>query len=230
MSTVLTGLTALATLAGTGCVINDTEDSAFRAFWSLEYVGGGSVGCGHADVPEVSVVARHLGNNSPFPFKFPCDEGAGMTSVLPLGQYEVTLSALNSAREEVSRITGGPWEIRRHGITDLTPPIVFEVQSWSLTWAISRNLPGGAMRPAGCAEVGAKWVRLITQLGNKDRTQIDWPCEGGAGVSGAIQVGSYGAQVALLDAAQNTLSSTQVMNYPVNGTDRATLSVIFDVR
>src|SRR4029453_12148425 len=87
----LAGLTAMS-LGPLGCVVEDADDSAFEFNWDLAYVADGRVSCDDAGTPTVQLDARNLQTNVVYPTKSSCAQFISRTDVLPLGQYEVTLS------------------------------------------------------------------------------------------------------------------------------------------
>jgi hypothetical protein len=202
------------TLGAVGCVIEEADDSAFLVSWDLAYVdNGGRVNCEDAGTPTVSLQARHLNTGSTYVGEFDCGSLRGITQVLPHGQYEATLSLLDDQKRPVSQITGGPFAVHRHGLTEL-PLIEFQVQTWELAWVLVRDL-GGAMRPASCAEAGVHTVELETQLASEPREKYEFPCEDGDGITQAIRTGTYAYQVRLLDAGGQVLTETDVKSYKV---------------
>jgi hypothetical protein len=233
----LAGLTVMS-LGPLGCVVEDTDDSAFVAQWRVAYVaGGGVVSCEDAGTPTVRLKARNLRSGAMYTANFPCDARSGITDVLPVGDYEVELALLDNftnpdgtkVGRPVSQITGGPWAVRRHGLTDLDP-IEFQVQVFEIDWILVRNAAGAAMRSVMCEEAGATMVELDTQLGNEAHEKFRWPCADGGGVTQAIRVGNYANQVRLLNAANGVLSETNVMSMKVGETERPSIEVQFDLR
>jgi hypothetical protein len=212
---------------GAGCVIDETDDSAFAVAWDLVYVEEqGRVTCEDAGTPWVSIQARHLYTNSLYTGEFDCSALQGITQVLPHGPYEATLSLLDQQRRPVSLISG-PFDIHRHGLTEL-PEIQFQIQTWELEWILIQTTPGG-QRSASCAEVGARTVELETQLASEPREKYIFPCEDGGGISQAIRTGTYAYQVRLLDGAGAPISETLVMSYRVPDRNQALLQVSFEV-
>ncbi len=122
----LAGLTMMS-LGPVGCVVEDTDDSALVAQWRVAYVAGGPVSCEDAGTPTVRLRARNIRSGAMYTANFPCQAGSGITDVLPVGDYEVELALLDNfvnpdgtkAGRPVSQIIGGPWAVRRHGLTDL---------------------------------------------------------------------------------------------------------------
>jgi hypothetical protein len=233
----LAGLTMMS-LGPLGCVVEDTDDSALVAQWRVAYVaGGGVVGCEDAGTPTVRLRARNIRSGAMYTANFPCSAGSGITDVLPVGDYEVELALLDNfvnpdgtkGGRPVSQITGGPWAVRRHGLTNLDP-IEFQVQVFEIDWILVRNVAGQAMRSVMCEEAGATTVELDTQLGNEAHEKFRWPCADGGGVTQAIRVGNYANQVRLLGAGGAVLSETNVMPMRVVETERPAISVQFDLR
>jgi hypothetical protein len=223
----LAGFTTLS-LASAGCVISDADDSALIFDWGLQYVGDGSVSCDDAGTPTVTLDAEHVQTRNKYTRSFPCIDRRGSSGVLPLGPYSVSISLKDRLGRPVSAIGGGIAEIHRHGLTDLGT-ILFQIQTWELTWSINRRSPDGNLVSVGCSEVGGQTVQLVTQLGEEDREMFSFRCEDRAGITQAIRTGSYGAQVKLLNTAGQVISQTDPMNYPVTADRRAALSITFDV-
>ena len=233
----LAGLTMMS-LGPLGCVVEDTDDSALVAEWRVAYVaGGGVVDCEAAGTPTVRLRARNIRSGAMYTANFPCQASSGITDVLPVGDYEVELALLDNfvnpdgtkAGRPVSQITGGPWAVRRHGLTYLER-IEFQVQVFEIDWILVRNVPGQAMRSVMCEEAGATTVELDTQLGNEAKEKFRWPCADGGGITQAIRVGNYANQVRLLGAGGAVLSETNVMPMKVVETERPAISVQFDLR
>jgi hypothetical protein len=230
----LAGLTAMS-LGPLGCVVEDTDDSAFVAQWRVAYVaGGGPVSCEDAGTPTVRLRARNIRSGAQYTANFPCTAGAGITEVLPVGDYEVELALLDSftnadgtkAGRPVSQITGGPWAVRRHGLTNLDP-IEFQVQVFEIDWILVNTTTNKSVM---CETAGATTVELDTQLGNEAHEKFRWACSDGGGVTQAVRVGNYANQVRLLNAAGTVLSETNVMPMKVIETERPAISVQFDLR
>ncbi len=216
------------TLGAVGCVIEEADDSAFETAWDLAYVDNqGRVNCEDAGTPWVSLQARHLHTNSLYTGEFSCEAMRGLSQVLPHGPYEATLSLLDEQKRPVSLITGGPFDIHRHGLTQL-PDIEFQVQTWELEWILIRTTPGG-QRSGTCAEIGARTVELETQLASEPHEKYSFPCEDGGGITQAIRTGTYAYQVRLLDGAGAKISETLVMSYRVPDANQARLQVSFEV-
>jgi hypothetical protein len=204
------------TLGAVGCVIEEPDDSAFLATWDLAYVDeGGRVTCDDAGTPTVSLHARHLNTGSTYVGEFPCSSLRGISQVLPHGQYEATLALLDSKKRPVSQISG-PFDIRRHGLTEL-PLIEFQVQAWELAWTLVRQV-GERTQFTTCREAGVHTIELETQLANEPREKFSFPCEDGIGITEAIRTGVYAFQFRLLDAGGNTLFEDDVMSYEVEPT------------
>jgi hypothetical protein len=214
-------------LGAVGCVIEEADDSAFLVSWDLAYVGEGSrVNCEDAGTPTVSLQARHLNTGATYVGEFPCSSLRGISQVLPHGQYEATLSLLDDRGRPVSLIQGGPFNIHRHGLTEL-PLIEFQVQAWELAWVLVRAIGPTSTRIASCAEGGVHTVELETQLASEPREKYTFPCEDGAGITQAIRTGTYAYQVRLLDAAGTMLTETEVKSYRVPDTLPAYLMETF---
>ena len=233
----LAGLTVMS-LGPLGCVVEDTDDSALVAQWRVAYVAeGGVVSCEDAGTPTVRVSAKNIRSGAMYTFDFPCGAGSGITDVLPVGAYEVTLALLDGFRtpdgvmagRPVSQITGGPWEVRRHGLTALDA-IEFQVQVFEVDWILVKNVPGMGMRSVTCTEVGAATVELSAQLASEPAEKFRWACADGGGITQAIRVGNYANQVRLLNAMNLPLSETNVMPVRVVGTERPAITVQFDLQ
>jgi hypothetical protein len=222
----LAGLTVMS-LGPLGCVVEDADDSAFVFEWQVAYVDRVAVSCANAGTPFVQLDARNLHTGAIYPTKPSCELGRARTDVLPLGQYEVTLSLLDAQGRPVSQITDGPFEIGRYDLTFLQP-IEFRVQAIDIAW---RLLPAGGSGFVTCGQVGARTVELLTQLGTENPETLDtFPCEAGGGVTPAIRVGNYRYQARLLDNAGRPLSETTMLPLQVGGDQLSALDVDFTVR
>jgi hypothetical protein len=216
------GLTAMV-LAGSACVVDDADDSAFLVDWSVALVGGGAVSCEAAETPNVVLDAEHLQTRAKYQKIFPCAAGRGVSDVLPLGPYSFTLSLRDPENRPLSSISG-QGEVHRHGLTDLEI-VVFEVQAWRLTWLVEK-----AGRLASCAQAGGKTVEFTFLRSGDEKPVVDlYECGPGGGVSPAIRTGNYGVEVRLLDAANNPLSLIKPMQFQVLGDRPAAISFVFEV-
>lgn len=235
----LAGLTVMS-LGPLGCVVEDTDDSAFVARWRVAYVAdGGAVSCEDAGTPTVRLRARNIRTQATYNADFPCDATSGITDVLPVGDYEVTLALLDDFRapdgtkagRPVSQITGGPWAIRRHGLTALDA-IEFQVQAFELEWLLVRNA-GGTMQSVSCQEAGATHVLFETRLASEDKETFRFDCREGGGITQAIRVGTYAGQVKLVNRVgtmDTVISETPVMAVQVDEKGRPAIQVLFELR
>ena len=146
--------------------------------------------------------------------EFACSALRGISQVLPHGQYEATLSLLDEQKRPVSEITGGPFNIHRHGLTELPLDRVPGPGLGAGLGAGRRH--GGGTRPAPPArEAGVRTVELETQLASEPREKYTFPCEDGDGITQAIRTGIYAYQLRLLDAGGQVAHETNVMSYEV---------------
>ena len=218
---------ALLSLGSVGCVIDETDDSAFQLSWGLEYVGGGAAQCDLAGTPTVRLQARHLRNGNIQTQTFDCGRGAAVTPVLPVGPYEVTVSLLDRQSRPVSAIQG-EFDVRRHGLTGLGH-VVFKVQIFEFSWILVQQMAGGASRPLSCAQAGATSVELITQLASEAPEMFAFPCEQGEGVTEAVRLGSYAFWGRLINRAGQVIDETGVGAAAVGGQERPALGAEFIV-
>jgi hypothetical protein len=222
----LAGLTAMS-LGPLGCVVEDADDSAFVFNWEVAYVADGRVSCVDAGTPFVQMDARNLHTGAVYSTKSSCDLGSARTDVLPLGQYEVMLSLLDAKSRPVSQTVLGPYEVNRY---DLTPvqPVQFQVQTFQLDWNL---VTAGAQDFLTCAQVGARTVELITQLGTEEPEKFVFACEDGGGITQAIRVGRYAWRARLLDAAGQALADNGLRFFDVGGSAPALLDpIVYTVR
>lgn len=219
----LFGLTSVG-LALSGCVISDADDSAFVFDWGLQYVQGEAVSCDDAGTKTVTLEVEHVNTRVRRSIDFSCRDGRGVTPVLPLGPYNVAISLKDGQGRQVSAISGGVAEISRHGLTDLGT-ILFQIQSWNLAWSVVKRGVG----PVACGQADAKTVQLVTQLGSEPQETFTFPCDDRAGITTAIRTGSYGVEVKLLNSAGSVISQVTGMTFVATGTERASITLTFEV-
>jgi hypothetical protein len=210
---LLAGLTTVL-LGGAGCGDGGGGSSTIRVRWDIAYLDGQATTCAAADTPNVGLVALNLDTGKPYPFKFACGTGFGVTDKVPTGFYKLTLSLLNRTDQEVAVVEFPQIETRRNGVTepDLAP---FDIQAWHLQWAVQiEPAAGGNARASRCEEVGGTDVELTWQLGGAAPQIVTFPCPRYEGISPAIGTGFYQAQVRLLAGTQE-LSSTGFMGKDV---------------
>lgn len=219
----LLGLAAGASIAASGCVVGDggNSDSSFVVDWSLAYVGSNeAVECDEAGTPTVDLDIQNLQTKEINHTPYTCMAHAARSPVFPPGQYEVAISLKDAAGNVVST-NSGQFGLQRRQTTDLGS-LVFGIQSFELFWSIRK-----ANATAGCDQVGAKSVRLSTQLPSQTMpTTYLFPCASGQGQTTAIPLGTYAVQVELLDAANQPLGQVLSMTVPVTDKARASLEPI----
>jgi hypothetical protein len=191
-----------------GCVIDETDDSAFEFQWLLEYVGGGAAVCDSTGTPSVQMQARHKQTGNIQTFTWDCNAGAGVTPVLPLGAYDVNIGLLDRKGRAVSAIEG-EFEVRRHGLANLGR-ILFKVQIFEFSWVIVREPQGAPSMALNCNQAGAHSVEMVTQLASEPPESFSFACEQGEGVTEAIRLGTYTFQGRLLNRANQVLTETGV--------------------
>jgi hypothetical protein len=191
-----------------GCVIDETDDSAFEFQWQLEYVGGGTAACENSGTPSVRMQTRHTQTANAQTFTWDCSAGAGVTPVLPLGLYDVNIALLDRQGRPVSAIEG-QFEVRRHGLANLGR-ILFKVQIFEFSWTIVREPPGASAMALNCGQAGAHSVEMVTQLASEPQESFTFTCEQGEGVTEAIRLGTYTFQGRLLNRAGQVLDETGV--------------------
>jgi hypothetical protein len=197
---------------------------AFVMEWSLGRVGaGGPVGCEEAGTPMVRLALRHLVSSMVVTERFPCAAGAGVISTLPTGDYEVTAALEDQQRRAVSQFVSGPYTVRPG------PPsrqrIEFQIQSFEIDWVLVR---GSAALT--CAAAGAEVVQLTAQLGSESPETFRFPCQAATGETTAIRLGQYNLRLQLRSGTDSVLSETAAMPLRVAESERAAVSVVFEVR
>jgi hypothetical protein len=194
---------------GAGCVgDDDDEDSALAVTWDLRYVGGVNVplDCAGADTPTVRLDIRGRRRGEVLSFDFPCTDRRGLTTRLTPDYYDLQLSLLDRKGVPISALTGES-EVRRHGTT-LLPAVVFDVQSWLVSWTFVIEGAGGVMRSASCAEVGVKTVAFEATLAGESPLTFPFDCQPGLGVTTGVRIGNWSYQLKLIDAAGQPLVDT----------------------
>jgi hypothetical protein len=130
-----------------------------------------------------------------------------MTGAVPSGTYDLTI-ALKTPDGTVAASQDGTFNVPRRGVVE-TGMVLFEIQAWRVSWSIVKN-----NAPSSCDQVGAKSVRLTTQLPSQTQPVVFmWPCIDGSGISTAVPIGIYSVKVELLDAANNAVSATSPMTF-----------------
>jgi len=190
--------------------------------WSLVYVGSSNmIPCDQAGTTAVELTMTNMSTSAPpVTDVFPCAAGMGRSRALQPGNYDVTAALETAAGRVVSGATGR-FAVAPGSLTD-TGDLVFEIQSFELSWSLSR----GNMAVA-CDQVGARNVNLITQVaGEPAPTTYLFPCNDGSGTTTAVPVGTYTIQVQLLDGSGQSLSETTPMMFVASATMRAVLPPI----
>jgi hypothetical protein len=210
-------------LGASGCV-DGGNHPAFTVGWQTVFVNSNTpVSCQDAGTPMVELTMTNLSTHRTTVNKFPCDARGGESESLPAGRYEVKIALKNQAGMEVSN-NAGEFNLVRDGLTDLQV-IVFEIQSFQLSWSLAHN----GMSVA-CQEVDAKTVNLVTRLNSDPEVVYSFPCAAGSGFSPAILIGTYSVRPQLLSSTGAVLRQFDPMTVPVNDADRAVLTpVVFDL-
>jgi hypothetical protein len=220
----LFGLVAL--LGSSGCIIeDDDDDSAFTVGWALLYVGTeDQPTCEEAGTPTVRLTMQRRATRETFTDDFACSLGGGRSRTLPTGEYEVRIALLTREGKEASNRVG-TFTIFRQGFTDLGV-IGFNIQAFHISWILTRG-----SRSVACPDVDGRTVQLDTRLGSDPVVVYEFPCTAHAGVTTAIQLGTYAVGVRLLNSAGAVLWQNDVpMNVPVSGDRLAILpEVTFDL-
>jgi hypothetical protein len=222
----LFGVAGIMALSSAGCIIGDTDDSAFVVDWDLMYVPPASnpnevvsPSCADAHTPNVDLDVTNRKSGATHHETFKCTDGGGRSQELPVGTYDVTVSLKNDSGRSVSA-TAGQFDILRRGLTDLGS-LAFGIQSFRMNWTLARGNAG-----VTCESVNAKTVTLTAMLGSEPMMAIDFPCNSYAGQTPAIPTGTYSVRVQLFNASGGLLSEVGAMTVPVNGSVRADLPAI----
>jgi hypothetical protein len=222
----LFGVAAAASLSTAGCIIGDTDDSAFVVDWDLMYVPPANnpnevmtPTCAEAHTPTVDLDITPRQGGAAHHESFKCADGGARSQKLSTGLYDVTVSLKNDLGRSVSA-TSGQFEIVRRGLTDLGS-LAFGIQSFRMAWTLARGAAG-----VSCEAVNAKTVTLTAMLGSEPMMAIDFPCNAYGGQTPAIPTGVYSVRVQLLNAAGAVLSDISAMTVRVDGSVRADLPPI----
>jgi hypothetical protein len=210
-----------------GCVIDETDDSAFAFNWQLEYVGGGRAACDSSGTPTVHMQVRHTQTANTQAFTWECNAGSAVTPVLPLGQYDVTIGLLDRLGRPVSAIEGR-FEVRRHGLAQLGS-ILFKVQIFEFSWVLVREPMNAPAQSLNCNQAGAYTVEFITQLASEEKESFSFPCEQGEGTTEAIRLGTYAFQGRLLNRANQVIYETGIGDVRATPNERPQLAARFIV-
>jgi hypothetical protein len=178
----------------------DGAAGAFRVEWQLVWVGGArQVACEEARVVTVVLEGAATGGGT-FRDEFPCGAGSGVTEALPHGPYSVRLSLVDAAGlvlgSQQGMFTAGA------GTFDLGT-VVFELQSFQLSWTLKR-----AGRTISCADANASTVVLQSRREMEPPVSYQFPCPDGMGVTTAILPGSYAIDLRLIDTGGRVLWKT----------------------
>jgi hypothetical protein len=213
-------------VGSSGCIIGDTDDSAFVVDWALMYVPPAgnpdevvTPSCQEAHTPTVDLDIVNRSTRATHHASFKCSEGGARSQVLPVGTYDVTVALKNDLGKSMSAATNTA-DIVRRGLTDLGS-LAFGIQSFRMAWTLARGSAG-----VSCEQAGAKTVVLTAMLGGEPMMSLDFPCNAYAGISPAIATGTYSLRVQLLGNSGAVLSDIPAMTWPVNGKVRADLPPI----
>jgi hypothetical protein len=215
-------------LGASGCV--EADHPAFTVGWDLQFLPaadqqtGARVSCQDAGTPTVELTMTNLSSKRISVNKFPCDARGAQSEQLPTGRYTVRIGLRNQAGVEVSN-NEGEFNLVGGGLTDLGV-IVFEIQSFQISWSIHRG--GNSL---ACQDVGATDVNLVTRLNSEPEIVYSFPCAAGAGFSPAILVGTYSVKPQLVSGNGAILREFLPMTVPVDDTHRAVLTPVeFDLQ
>jgi hypothetical protein len=210
-------------LGASGCV--EADHPAFTVGWTSVFVGTNTgISCQNAGTPTVELTMTNANSNRPTVNRFACDARGGTSEELPVGPYAVHIGLKNQAGVEVSS-NEGDFNLVGGGLTDLGV-IIFEIQSFQLSWSISR---GG--RSAACGDVGATTVNLLTRRNSEPEVVYTFPCTAGSGFTPAIMSGTYSVKPQLVGAGGAILREYDPMTIPVNDSQLAVLTpVVFELQ
>jgi hypothetical protein len=189
---------------------------AMTVSWNLVYVGSNApVGCTAAGTPTVVLTVTSSGG-APIPTSASCDSKMLTTPPLVAGRYDVRIELKDAAGVVVSS-NQGIFDAQPASLTDLGV-VTFEIQSFQLSWSLSRG-----RQALACADVGATTVELTARLAGAE-TKYSFPCAAGQGATPAILVGSYQIGIRLLGVGGAVLwEAATPMNVNVSPNDRAVL-------
>jgi hypothetical protein len=229
------------TLAGTGCIVNETHSpsggyrgssrdsgggtapsgppvatgsGALGVRWGLAYLDGNPTDCQAADTPTVLLHAT-LSNGARYNASFPCTAGGGVATALPGGVYDLTLELLDAHDRPVSTVSRDDVPVFDGTTSEAGGVAVLAVQAWDLAWTIAIVHRNGASSPASCGDVGAASIRFVAQLGGESADVYELPCNDYSALSTAIRPGNYQVQMQLIDYQGRRLSETDPLAFPV---------------
>jgi hypothetical protein len=171
------------------------SNGQFALQWGLVWVGvpNFGIGCEQAGTPTIVLRATDARGQTTVD-RFPCSDRGGRSSVLPPGTYDLVVSVLDE-KGTVLASASLPHPLIIGQVTDLGQ-IVFELQSFHITWDILR-----AGQRATCADVGGQMVQLVTRLAGGPEVIHSFPCTDGGATTEAIPMGIYAVSVRLIGAA-----------------------------
>ena len=201
----LTALLSAMLLQVAGCIITTDDDpvgASFDVAWQL------SDGCPTSDAA-AEVIAQDRATNERFTDIYNCVDGAGVTALLPLGDYDVWV--------EITDFNGDTLLAQSNSVSaslnvdgDIVPVSIAAFPGsagfFGLTWSLVDDSSGAALT---CADVFSGGVALTATLANTtDFVDNVWDCEDGQGVTAPIALGTYTVVVSVLDESDLSLGDS----------------------
>jgi hypothetical protein len=194
------------------------DGASFAVSWGVQWFGSPApVGCAQARTPTV-VLRMTDRSNQVFVDRFSCSALKGQTRQLAPGPYLFDMSIED---ERGQRLGYSMWHLDLvAGQTNDLGLQGFEVQSFAVSWALTR---GG--QPLTCAAAGAKSVELVAMLGAEAVTHT-FPCGDGSGGTKAVPQGKYVVEMRLIGADGAVLAKTPSVPVDAGDEKRATVPPI----
>jgi hypothetical protein len=216
------GVGSLAAVLAAAALVQGCGGSSsgnIRATWSVTE-NGAPVQCAPGDEVDIRV------DTDAMTATFACSDLQGITPAVTCGvSHTVSLKLFDAQGNLLS--TAAPMSIFVPcGVTQNTPPVVFEVGgvcadgAISTTWSLTEN-----NQPVSCAPGDEVDLRIDT-----DAMTVTFACNLMQGTSPAIPAGNHQVSLKLFDKDGNVLSQTGTMTLNVPcGTTQATPKVTFSL-
>jgi hypothetical protein len=149
------------------------NEAKIVASWKLGFVeGAAGLACEAAGTPNVTIKAVNSDSKAATTDKLSCAAFMGTSRVLAPGPYDVTIQLEDAAGRAVSAVTS---KLTLVGGANDAGELLFQVQSFKLTWSVERNAAA-----VSCQAAGAATVELQAKLGD-EMAVYKFPCADNSG-------------------------------------------------
>lgn len=185
----------------TGCIITTNDDgSSFDVAWS---VNGGCPTNAAAEIISMDTLSGEM-----FKDVYNCADGRGVTSPLPLGDYDVWVEITDDQRSITrgqSLATAVSLDFDGDIVAVDVPPFDLFAGFFGFTW----TLVDSAGNPETCANVFSGGVDVISTLADTNEALVDvFNCEDGSATTNGLLLGLYTVVVDILDEADEPLGTS----------------------